>query len=453
MSTAPISSSEIAALVEVLGDAPRVSYAPPAIYPMSAPVFDPATEWDRGDPPPGPIGIYAHVPFCSYKCTFCFYATRPVPDAAEMSRYVAALERELGWLPEGTPLSQLYVGGGTPTTLPPELLDRLLETIRTRTRRGDAVDTVECSPDSIRSEHVDALRRHGVERVSMGVQSGSEGIRRSINRRHDDRQVLEACELLVGSGLVVNVDLIYGLPGQTPDDFRSDFEEVARRGVHSLTCYNLRINETTPIGRRLAPGDRLDAVALVRWRELARRVAEDLGFRQTRWHTYQRVECATARDAADRFRDLTGWGHQLGVGVSARSRLRDTVFRNHRRFEDYLERVESGRSPVEERKPLDAFEQRLRFVTLTLGEGRSLERATYREAFGTPFDADFGGPLERLRGAGVVSDDGTRVRISDRGKLVYDLATRAFYPDGVLRWVEERQRLADTSSNLRPRPA
>jgi oxygen-independent coproporphyrinogen-3 oxidase len=417
---------------------------------MAAPVFDTASEMDRGDPPDGPIGIYAHVPFCNYKCTFCFYATRPVPGLDEMTRYVTALERELSWLPPEADLTQLYIGGGTPTVLPPELLDRLLTSIFARTTPGHEVHTVECSPDSITEAHVDALLRHGVERVSMGVQTGSEGIRRSINRRHDDRQVLDACDLLIASGLMVNVDLIYGLPGQVEADFRSDLELLMSRGIHSVTCYNLRVNEATPIGRLVTAEGRLDAVRLVRWRELTRNVARDQGFRQTRWHTYQRVENATAADAAERFRDVTGWGDQLGVGVSARSRLKDTIFRNHQKYDAYLGRIEAGRSPVEEKKALDAFEQRLRFVTLTLGEGRPLERSSYEAAFGAPFDEDFGPPLERLVRAGAVLDDESRISLTDRGRLVYDLATRAFYPESVLRWMQERQELIGRSVNLRP---
>lgn len=450
-SLGPIPVSEIHSLIEVLGEAPQVSYAPPSIYPMSAPVFDPAGEADRSAPPNGPIGIYAHAPFCNYKCTFCFYATRPVPAEAEMARYVDALDRELSWIRPNTELTQLYVGGGTPTVLPPELLDRLLSAIFGRTTTGREVHTVECSPESITEAHVGVMRTHGIERVSMGVQTGSEGIRETINRRHDNRQVLDACDLLVGSGLVVNVDLIYGLPGQTEADFQSDLELVASRGVHSVTCYNLRVNEATPIGRLVTREGRLDAVDLVRWRELTRRVAQDCGFHQTRWHTYQRVDCATAADAARRFRDVTGWGNQFSVGVSARSRLNDTVFRNHKKYDAYLNHVEAGRSPVEETKALDAFERRLRFVTLTLGEGRALERASYEREFGTSFDDDFGAPLTRLTEAGVVRDEGPDVNLTDRGRLVYDLATRAFYPESVLQWMQERQDLVGTTVNLRPR--
>jgi oxygen-independent coproporphyrinogen-3 oxidase len=284
MTTTPprLTEAEIDALLDALGGAPSVTYAPPHIFPMSAPVFDEAPGADRGDPPAGPLGVYVHVPYCNYKCMFCFYVTELKPDVARMERYVRALERELAWIPSGTPLSQLYVGGGTPTALPPDLLDRVLAAVFARVEPGEEVDTVECSPESVTDAHVEVLLRHGIERVSMGVQSEDAGIRRAINRRHETDHVHEAIVRLVDAGLVVNVDLIYGLPGQTEEGFRHDFRVVADLGVHALTTYNLRVNETTPVGRLLAPEERLDGPRLVRWRETVRDAACDQGFERTR---------------------------------------------------------------------------------------------------------------------------------------------------------------------------
>jgi oxygen-independent coproporphyrinogen-3 oxidase len=445
----PLGDSDLEALFTAVGAPAQVSYAPPNIYPMSAPVFTAAPGAARGTPPAGPLGIYAHVPFCNYKCTFCFYATRAVPEAGEMSRYVAALERELAWVPPGTPLTQLYVGGGTPSALPAELLDRLLESIFARVVRGTQVSTVECSPESVGEGHVRALRRHGIERVSLGVQTNEGPVLEATHRRHDLRTVREALERVVGAGFYVNTDLIYGLPGQTHDGFRADFEAVARLGVHSVTCYNLRVNEHTAIARRIPREARLDLARVVRWREIARDVADACGFRQTRWHTFQRRDPATAVDAVRRFRDDTSWGNQYGVGVSARSRFGDAIYRNRKQYTDYLQQVERGESPVEELRRLDPGERRLRYLTLTLGDGRPLERAAYERAFGSRFDDDFATPLARLLRAGIVVDEGDRLELSARGRLVYDLAIKAFYPEPVLRWMDERQRLADTARNMR----
>src|SRR5262245_23297854 len=95
------SPEEIARLEAVLGRAARVSYAPPNIYPMAAPTFDPAASRERIQPA-GELGLYVHVPYCNYSCMFCFYATRLAPPSDQMRRYVQALERELSWVKPGT---------------------------------------------------------------------------------------------------------------------------------------------------------------------------------------------------------------------------------------------------------------------------------------------------------------------------------------------------------------
>jgi len=450
------SSSEpfdLGRVLAVLGPAAAVSYAPPNIYPMSAPRFAAGTGVERPHPAGRDLGIYVHVPFCSYHCTFCFYATRIGADLTQKRRYVEGLIRELEWVREGSSLTQLYVGGGTPTALPPELLARVLENVFGKmVLRDRHVHTVEASPETLSPEHVAVLKTCGVQRVSMGVQSLNDEVLDTVKRRHTRGMVETSCRLLVDAGLMVNIDLIYGLPGQTPEGFGGDFEAIARLGVHSITAYNLRVNERTPVARSLVDDERLDLANLVRWRSAVRTAARDLGFAPARWHTFQRVVVGgPVEDIVRRFDDVTGRGNQFSVGMSARSRLENVVFRNHASYDTYLERVEAGRSPVEETLALVDHELKLRFVTLTLGDGEVLPRGAYREEFGSSLDDDFAEPLTRLAEAGLIEDRGEEIQLTDSGQLVYDLVTRAFYPDTVRRWIEERQLVAATSANLRPR--
>lgn len=443
-------SAAMQELADVLGQAARVSYAPPNIYPMAAPTFSPASAAVQRPPAWDDLGIYVHVPYCNYSCSFCFYATRLTPPPDKMRRYLAALRRELEGVEPGSQLTQLYVGGGTPTTLPPELLDELLTAVSERVSfTSRHVHTVETSPESLRPEHIVVCQAHGVERMSMGIQSLSDGVLGTVKRRHAAEQSLAACDLLVQAGQVVNVDLIYGLPGQSPEAFCRDMAAVSARGVHSITAYNLRVNERTPVGREIQETERLDLPALIRWRSQIRTTAEELGFEPLRWHTFRRREPATAVDAQPRFTDVTGQGNQFSIGISARSRLDGVVFRNQSNYDAYLDLVEQGQSPVEATKTLTATEQRLRFVALTLGDGKPLSHAAYVREFGNEFSADFGEAAAKLAGAGLIEDAGEATLLTAKGQLVYDLVTRAFYPNPVRRWLDERQQLAHTAPNLR----
>jgi oxygen-independent coproporphyrinogen-3 oxidase len=288
----------------------------------------------------------------------------------------------------------------------------------------------------------------------MGVQSLHDEVLDGIRRRHTREMVETGCRRLLDAGLMVNIDLIYGLPGQTHDGFRRDFKGVADLGAHSITAYNLRVNERTSVARSLTDDERLDLAHLVRWRVTVAATARELGFIPKRWHTFhRRAVDGPVGEVVRRFDDVTGHGNQLGVGMSARSRLDRTVFRNHPHFDTYLERVESGRSPVEEMFALSDHERKLRFLTLTLGDGKALHVDAYRQEFGCSLESDFAEPLARLAEAGLIEAQDGSIALTEAGQLLYDLVTRAFYPDTVRRWMEERQSLAQVAPNLRRRAA
>src|SRR5262249_23973814 len=135
-------------------------------------------------------------------------------------------------------------------------------------------------------------------------------------------------------------DLIYGLPGQTEESFVRDFRAVAAAGVHSVTVYNLRVNEKTPVAGALGDGEHLGLERLGRWGAVIRACAAGVGFGERRWHTFVRAPLDLPADhPARRFETFAAIGNQIGIGMSARSRLGDVVYRNHPEFHAYLRRI------------------------------------------------------------------------------------------------------------------
>jgi coproporphyrinogen III oxidase-like Fe-S oxidoreductase len=128
--------------------------------------------------------------------------------------------------------------------------------------------------------------------------------------------------------------------------------------------------------------------------------------------------------------------------MSARSHLGRTVYRNHEIHDRYVDRIETGQSPVEQVFPLAEEDLMTQFVARSLGDGRPLARAGYEATFGRPIDADFGDVLARLRDGGLVVDDGEVIALSDGGALLYDLVTLAFYPERARAWLAEREEKA-----------
>jgi oxygen-independent coproporphyrinogen-3 oxidase len=435
-----LTEEEIDRIAGALSGLPTAFDAPPHVYTVCCPRFEPARFAEREQPAGDQLRLYVHIPFCQYKCTFCTFAVRVGVKREGMERYVEALHREIDWIRPGYQLSQLFVGGGTPTALPPDLLHSVLAKVFDRVQaQNQRFHTVESSPETVTQAHVDVLRARGIGRVSMGIQSMEDPVLGGMHRRHTPEQAMEAARMLVASGLLVNTDLIYGLPGQTEQSFRKDFERIADLGVQALTIYNLRTNERTPIRRLLTEQERLNVARLVRWRMVVDETAADLGYVQTRWYTFKKADSIALEHRWQPTFDDTGRGFQIGVGCSARSHLGFAEFKNVRDSEQYVERMRSGQSPVEEVFSLDEEDRRAQFISRSLGDGAALDRDAYGAAFGRSFDDDYGSTLAVLRHAGLIEDDGRRIALSDSGRLIHDRVTLSLFPQRALDWLMAKQ--------------
>lgn len=425
-------------LAKALGPAFKLAFSPPHDYPMSVPMFESTPCLERERPELEQMRLYVHIPFCNYACTFCFFSKTIGAKHDQKEHYVKMLKRELEWIAPGTPLSQLFVGGGTPTCLPPDLMDEVLSAIFNRVERDPAiVHTLEASPESITDEHLDVIQKHGIGRISMGVQSLDQKTLDGVNRRHDAEQALKACEMILDRGLILNIDLMYGLPKQQPEQLESDIAILNELGVPSLTLYDLRINEHTPIARKIEDHDRWDLDKLITWRSIAKQLAENAGYKQTRWHTYKKPDSVAAKHERIRCFNDDGSGFQLGVGMSARSQLGYTLYRNTRNIKTYLERMEKGLSPVEEIIRLSEGDRKTQFVARSIGDGKPLYRSAYKNAFGSSIDHDFPEAIERLTSHNIIVDKGEMLLLSEIGRLVYDLITVSFYPDKARYWLKK----------------
>ena len=199
-------------------------------------------------------GLYIHIPFCKSRCIYCgFYSTT---DTALRQRYVNAVCQEMTSRNEKnegenmrTGIQTIYIGGGTPSQLTLGQLGQLLEKARTVFDVDDNAEvTVEVNPDDVTEELAAGLRAIGVNRVSMGAQTFYANRLRFLNRRHTARQVEEAVRLLRQSGFAnISIDLMYGFPNETLDDWQQDIDAALRLGVEHLSAYCLMIEEGTPL--------------------------------------------------------------------------------------------------------------------------------------------------------------------------------------------------------------
>lgn len=196
-----------------------------------------------------PLALYAHIPWCVRKCPYCDFNSHERAGALPESEYVAKLVLDLErFLPSvwGRRLVSVFIGGGTPSLLSPEAIDRLLSAVRARlTLEPDAEITLEANPAAAEAARFRGFRDAGVNRLSIGVQSFDARMLAALGRIHGPDEARNAIEAACASFDNVNIDLMYGLPGQTLAMARADIEEAARTGVSHISAYQLTIEPNT----------------------------------------------------------------------------------------------------------------------------------------------------------------------------------------------------------------
>jgi oxygen-independent coproporphyrinogen-3 oxidase len=288
------------------------------------------------------FGVYVHVPFCAHRCDYCDFATWT--DRAHLvDAYVEACVADLGRRRATHPraATSVFFGGGTPSLLAGEQLARILAAIE---RTVDAEVTVECNPDSVDAHQLDTYAAAGVNRLSFGVQSMAPHVLASLGRTHDPANVERAVALARAAGFArINVDLIYGTPGETIDDWRRTLDGAIALGVEHVSAYALTVEPATPLGKavaagtRTAPDDDRQADAYV----LADEVLADAGFE---WYEISNW----ARPGEHCRHNLLYWdgGEYDAIGCAAHGHTGGRRWWNVRTPERYIEAVSRG-APAE----------------------------------------------------------------------------------------------------------
>jgi putative oxygen-independent coproporphyrinogen III oxidase len=387
---------------------------------------------------PDSFGVYVHVPFCLTRCHYCDFVTYTGmerlrgPYAAvlldEASLAVAAL------VPEPPVVTSVFVGGGTPTLLPPGDLARVLARLRELLPvAADAEVTVEANPETVDGAVADGLVAAGVTRVSMGAQSFDDRVLAALGRIHDADRVGAAVASLRRAGVpAVNLDLIYGGPGEDTGSWSATLAAAVALGPEHLSAYALTIEAATKFGRLVAAGRMAepDEDQLADRYETACAVLAGAGYGHYEVSNWARDQDGPGRAGpglpthASRH-NLTYWrrGRYLGLGAGAHEFLEGgpevSPACGVRRWNvagvpAYLEAVGAGRRPTAGQERLDADQARFEALTLRLRTADGLDPAEAL-ALGVPPD---GAQAGELRAAGLLAS-GPRLRLTERGMFLH----------------------------------
>lgn len=373
--------------------------------------------------------LYIHWPFCAKKCPYCDFNSH-VRETVEFAAWEAALLADMRAEAEaagGEKLTSIFFGGGTPSLMPPALVETLLaEAEKLWCFEAGIEITLEANPSSVESANFDALAHAGVNRVSLGVQSLDDETLRWLGRLHGSLEALKAIETAQKSFERVSIDLIYALPDQTPDQWASQLTQALGFGTSHLSLYQLTIE----------PGTRFETdVRLGRFAPLDNDAAAEL-FDVTQGMTsaagLPAYETSNhARPGEESRHNLTYWRYQdyAGIGPGAHGRRGGFATVRHKKPENFLRAVAERGHGIAEQRHLSASEQASEalLMGLRLREGVDLDRFDrVRE------DLIDVGKLAHLKTIGLMWEAGTRIGVTEAGRPVLDAVLGELVSDALV---------------------
>ncbi len=302
-----------------------------------------------------PAGLYVHIPFCEVKCRFCDFAAYP-GLRSEIPRYLKALDREMAAQSsthqENTAIDTVYFGGGTPSILSATEFDQLMASVRSHFQIARQSGTqpeisIECNPETIDAAKLECYRQNGVNRISLGLQATQERLLKTLGRLHSFEKLKEVFALARQIGFNnINIDLMYGLPDQSMDDWKETLDQVLAVKPEHLSAYALSIEEKTAFSKS---GVSKDNDLQAEMYEYLNQAMDKAGFSHYEISNF-------AKPGFESRHNLKYWRNEncLGIGVSAAGYMNGIRRKNTERVMEYLEAIETNQSPAIEETSLNA---------------------------------------------------------------------------------------------------
>ena len=360
------------------------------------------------------IELYVHIPFCVKKCDYCDFLSAPAGRDTQ-EQYVQALLHEIQT--EGgrrkEPVASVFIGGGTPSILEADLLEKILKALyRCFYIEKEAEVTMEANPGTLTLEKLRICRENGVNRLSLGLQSPDDTELASLGRIHDYQQFLESYQMAREAGFHnVNVDLMFGIPGQTRDGWEKSLRIVAALNPEHISAYSLIIEEGTPFAaRNLKLPDEDTEYQMY---EDTARILGEYGFEQYEISNYAKVGKACIHNIGY----WTGVSY-LGLGLGAASLMDGCRFTNTTSLERYTTASRKPDFPDNIRKDLIKLtrqEQMEEFMFLGLRLRLGISKDEFAQRFGIPIEEIYGDVIRRYKELALLQEENGRIFLSRHG--------------------------------------
>lgn len=358
-----------------------------------------------------PMEIYIHIPFCIKKCDYCDFLSGP-SGTAEQAAYVQALLGEISAVTEGKgrSVSSVFIGGGTPSVLDENFIGEILGAVKTKFfLQKDAEITIEVNPGTANRKKLQAYRKYGINRLSIGLQSPDDRELKILGRIHDYEQFLETYHSAREAGFDnINIDLMSAIPDQTYEGWIQNLHTVARLKPEHISAYSLIIEEGTPFAMRKL--NLPDEDTEYQMYEATAQILKEYEFEQYEISNYAKKgrEC----------RHNTGyWTRQdyLGFGLGAASLYGKERFANTSDRKKYQENSTHPELIREKEPTLTREDEMAEFMFLGLRMTRGIEKAEFQNRFGRSVEEIYGEVLEKYESMGFLQEEDGRIFLSRKG--------------------------------------
>lgn len=364
-----------------------------------------------------PRAVYVHVPFCRHRCGYCDFTLVAGRDDL-IESYLNALDRELDSFEGPLEIDTLFLGGGTPSHLSPRQLERLFAILFARFRLSDGGEfSVEANPADVTEQRISVLAGAGVNRISLGVQSFDDAVLKTLERDHDAHTVQRATDRIRRWIENVSFDLIFGVPGQSPESWRRTLRQAVELQPVHVSTYGLTFEKGTAFWRRREQGE-LVSLPEECEREMYAAAMDDLpaaGFEQYEISNFARTGYRCRHN-------LVYWSGEscLAFGPGAAKFVDGRRETNHRSVTGWLKRVLAGESAIMESErlvPEEAARERL-VIGLRLNEG--IDLAAFERRTGFAVEQLAGTAVDRHVAGGLLERTATHLRLTREGRFVAD---------------------------------
>ena len=364
-------------------------------------------------------GVYIHIPFCHQICNYCdfnkfFFHNQPVDEYIEsLGKEMALYQNQL----KNAKIETIFLGGGTPTALSVQQLERLFTLIHTYIPMDHLKEfSSEANPDELTMDKMAVMKQYGVNRLSMGVQTFDQDLLKVLGRTHSNEHVYQVIENAKKIDFPsISIDLMYGLPNQTMEQWKYSLEEAYRLQIPHISAYSLLVEPKTIFynlmskGKLSLPGEDLEA-------DMYGYLMDEMAK-----HGYHQYEISNfAFEGKESIHNLIYWDNDeyIGLGAGAHGYVNGTRYSNHGPLKKYMQTLDANELPTMMQKEVTPIEKIEEEMFLGLRKNKGVSLVSFEKRYHQSLTTVYGDELEELIQKGFIEIENDHVKLTRRGRFV-----------------------------------